>query len=253
MSCQCCDHFALRISRDGIPLDFGKGEGFKTLMSAVHVSYDIPQWMKAMMQVQKEADEFQKWARAMLQTALAVDVINNNDNTIHQAIIHAVTAHFIPDDWQPVSLLLELKGVYATGPCCLLTSAGIEMDESHTAGNHKKLIKKTFDKWHILNEVFTAATADNAANILWLCKDLKKESIVQKEIRCYCHTAQLAFKHGLHSKEIQPLLSTARDTVNHFTTTTIWLQSTLLTYRRKSWKHPLRSSSKSALLMIPNI
>ena len=60
-----------------------------------------------------------------------------------------VTAHFINDDWQLVSLVLQTRAMY----------------ESHTGANVADLLKRVAEEWH-LNDKDLALVTDYAANMV---------------------------------------------------------------------------------------
>lgn len=81
-----------------------------------------------------------------------------------------VTVHFINDEWQLVSLVLQTRAMY----------------ESHTGANVADLLKRVADDWHLNDKNFALVT-ENAANMV-VAAQLR--GLVH--VRCYANTLNLA-------------------------------------------------------------
>ena len=105
-----------------------------------------------------------------------------------------VTAHYITAQWQ-------LRNV------ALLVS---RMQGSHTGEYVSDLLDMTVQAWEAEGRVFAAVT-DNGANFV---KAARINSHINDELRCICHTLQLALKDAVHSQvALQQLCHDAQELV----------------------------------------
>ncbi|KAK0145636.1 Zinc finger BED domain-containing protein 1 [Merluccius polli] len=110
-----------------------------------------------------------------------------------------VTAHFINNDWQLVSLVLQTRAMY----------------ESHTGANVADLLKKVASEWH-LNDNDLVLVTDNASNMVVAAK---LGGFVH--VKCYAHTLNLARQRALKLPALSKLLAKIRRIVSFFHRSTV--------------------------------
>lgn len=122
----------------------------------------------------------------------------------------AVTAHFIDDDFEFESVLLE---------CALL-------EGNHTSIALANALTRVTDEFGLKNKV-SLVVSDNAANI----KGAVTNVLEWKHLGCFAHTLHLVVQDAL--QVIQPLLSKVKHIVSHFKRNNIDMQK-LLKYQTDS-------------------
>lgn len=114
----------------------------------------------------------------------------------------AVTAHFIDDDFEFESVLLE---------CALL-------EGNHTSIALANALTRVTDEFGLINKV-SLVVSDNAANI----KGAVTNVLEWKHLGCFAHTLHLVVQDAL--QVIQPLLSKVKHIVSHFKRSNIDMQN----------------------------
>lgn len=129
-----------------------------------------------------------------------------------------VTAHFMSEDWQLHSFVLETK----------------VLEESHTATNIKERLSEVMEEFKIPGEKRVAVVHDNAANMV-LCTELISNDPSwgnAKGVRCAGHTLQLCINVALKTDPICRCIAAARRLVGHFKKST--KATTALTHKHGS-------------------
>ena len=110
-----------------------------------------------------------------------------------------VTAHFINNDWQLVSLVLQTRAMY----------------ESHTGANVADLLKKVASEWH-LNDNDLVLVTDNASNMV-----VAAQLGGFVHVKCFAHTLNLACQRALKLPALSKLLAKIRRIVSFFHRSTV--------------------------------
>jgi CheY-like chemotaxis protein len=172
--------YPVMLASANLPFDHGENVEVAEFMNTLNPKYRPPQRTKSTELVAEEARRLRTTAKNALAEASSVAITTDAATTVAQASIQAVTAHFITANWKLVSLVLDMD----------------EMDTSHTAEHLQALLQRTFSTWEIADKV-SAATTDNAANILACCNRMVADDIIEEDVRCFCHTLMLAVRHGV--------------------------------------------------------
>lgn len=139
----------------------------------------------------------------------------NNDGFI------AVTAHFIDDNFQIKSILLEVSS------CSV----------NHTSINLANELTRITSDWGVENKILLALS-DNAANI----KKAISEELHWKHLGCLAHTINLIVKDALVT--VDPLISKVSDIVSHFKRSTV-AKNKLDFYQKQNGKIPKKNDTIS--------
>ena len=108
----------------------------------------------------------------------------------------AVTCHFLPNDWELKSVVLETA----------------QIEESHTAENIGATLVPITDKWNITEKVCCVIT-DNANNIVAAVRNNK-----WNHLPCFAHTLNLLVTNSLQEvPEISAILQRCKNIVSYFT------------------------------------
>ena len=106
-----------------------------------------------------------------------------------------VTIHYIDSDYVPSSHLLETK----------------EITQAHTGMIIAEEIKGTMDEWGLSSDNMSAATTDNASNMVLTMKVLE-----WTRIPCFSHSLQLVAEEALKLPQVAYALARCRRLVSHF-------------------------------------
>ncbi|KZS02545.1 Uncharacterized protein APZ42_000377, partial [Daphnia magna] len=147
------------------------------------------------------------------QVALTTDCWTSINNEGYMT----VTVHYLSDKLKMVSRVLNT----------------IMIEESHTAVNLAKELRKIVTEWNLMNKI-SAVVTDNAANIVKAVSDINN----WRHVPCFAHTLSLAVKDAvLKNKDFKTILTNCRDIVTYFH------QSNLATIKL----HALSTGEKSKL------
>ncbi|KZS16447.1 Uncharacterized protein APZ42_017821 [Daphnia magna] len=107
-----------------------------------------------------------------------------------------VTVYYLSDKLKMVSRVLNT----------------IMIEESHTAMNSAKELRKIMTEWNLMNKISGIVT-DNAANIVKAVSDINN----WRYVPCFAHTLSLAVKDAvLKNKDFKTILTNCRDIVTYF-------------------------------------
>lgn len=184
------------ITTDLQPLSVVEDKGFQELMKGLEPSYVIPSrfTFSNSFLPQKYHKTVEK-IKCLIAKTDTVALTTDSWTAQHSQVNYiCYTAHFITDEWNLHSCLLEC-GQY---------------DESHNAQNIRDELFRVADEWGIRQKVFSV-TSDNAANI--------KAAVKLTEwghVGCFAHTINLIVQSGLTLKEIKPVQQKVKAIVEHF-------------------------------------
>ena len=106
-----------------------------------------------------------------------------------------VTCHFLTEDWELKSAVLET----------------VHVDEAHTADNLASILTRITDEWNITDKV-CCVTTDNAANIVAAVKLIK-----WNHLPCFAHTINLIVSNSLDEvPEVASLIQSCKNIVSFF-------------------------------------
>ena len=183
------------ICKDLRPYSVVERHGFRRMVNTLEPRYEIPSRKYF---TETTIPELYKETREMVQDALepALRVALTCDGWTSRSTVSFVTftAHFIDDDWQLQSYVLQTR----------------EMNESHTGRNMAKVLKNAAAEWK-LTEKDPAVVTDNAAN---MC--LAVELSGYHHVRCFAHVLNLAVQRALKLPNIDQLLGKVRRITSFF-------------------------------------
>lgn len=185
------------ICSDLLPFSMVENAGFKDLISYLEPRYTIPSRHTISNTVIPNLYErVENKVRTCLNAAKHISFTTDMWSTLTNEDFMSLTAHFISDNFEVVTLCLEVT------PFCL---------PSHTAVNIAEFLQKTITHWNVDEKVHTFVR-DNAVNLV---KGLIHTGF--QHIPCTAHTLQLVIKDSLlNQKPISDACAKARRIVGHF-------------------------------------
>ena len=107
----------------------------------------------------------------------------------------SLTVHYIDKEWILQNHLLETR----------------HCPQSHTGENLATELEDMLKAWNLSVAQLSAATTDNAANIV-----LAMETLGWGHFRCFSHSLQLAINQAFEIQQVSRALARARNLVTHF-------------------------------------
>ena len=191
---QITQQIAKMIAVDLQPLSIVEDHGFRELIQLFVPQYVMPSRGTIRKRIELFHSNMEVSLRTKIQKELAVALTTDAWTSCHNESYVAFTAHFINENWDLNSYLLEVA----------------EMTESHTADNLSDRIERIISNWSLQNRV-SAVVHDNAANIVAAMRNIDVRSIT-----CSAHNLQLGITKGLKDVTISEIISKASAVVGHF-------------------------------------
>lgn len=205
------------IALDMRPINVVRGDGFKEMFEFLEPGYTIPKRDTIMHGLTSKFNTTKEILVKKIQSCTAVSFTTDTWTSIKSEGYMTVTAHFMSEDWQLHSFVLETK----------------VLEESHTATNIKERLSEVMEEFKIPGEKRVAVVHDNAANMV-LCTELISNDPSwgnAKGVRCAGHTLQLCINAALKTDPICRCIAAARRLVGHFKKST--KATTALTHKQK--------------------
>ncbi len=183
------------ISKDLRPYSVIENDGFRYMLHTIEPRYNIPSRRlfteKMVPQLYQETkNEVAEALKTATRVALTCDAWTSRAT---QSFV-TFTAHFIADDWQLVSRLLQTR----------------VMNENHTAANINELFQAVAQEWQLTTTKLVIVT-DNAANMI-AATQLGNFA----HVRCFAHTINLAAQRALKLPSVTRLLGRIRKITGFF-------------------------------------
>ena len=207
------------IAKDGQPLDTVNDKGFRHMLTSFEPRY-IPPDRKAITNhylPDLYVKQKERIAREMGQASYFAVTTNGWTSRANESYL-SLTVHYIDKEWKLQSHLLETR----------------HCPESHTGENLATELEGMLATWKLSAAQMSAATTDNAANIV-----LAMKLLGWGHFRCFSHSLQLAINQALVIHQISTALARARNLVTHFHHSA--RSSHLLKEKQKDLKHPSHS------------
>ncbi|CAH1104409.1 unnamed protein product [Psylliodes chrysocephalus] len=203
------------ITVDLQPFSIVEDEAFKEYTYALNSSYSLPS-RKTLSNTLLPAkyEELHIKVTEVLKSAKSVSITTDGWTSINNDSFIAVTAHFIDDNFQIKSVLLEV------GVCKF----------NHTSRHLADDLNRVVSEWGLENKIFLALS-DNAANI----KKAIIDELKWKHLPCIAHTINLIVKDAL--TVVENLVSKISDIVSHFKRSTV-AKNKLDFYQKQNGKEP---------------
>lgn len=191
---QIDDSLMLLFIHDFQPFSIVEDYGFKKFVSVLNPSYDLPSRKTITKSFVTAAyEETYNETKIELNQVQSVTLTTDCWTSRNTENFLGVTAHFICDDFQIKTVLLDCTS----------------FPESHTSVNLAAELKKIIEEWN-LNEKILMVVSDNAANIRKAIKD----ELRLKHFGCYAHTINLIVQDAL--KHIIGIVDKIKSIVAHF-------------------------------------
>lgn len=185
---------AKMIAMDLQPLSMVEDAGFRELIQLLVPHYVMPSRGSIRKRIELLHSDMVATLRIKIQKQSAVALTTDAWTSCHNESYVAFTAHFIDENWDLNSYLLEVA----------------EMTERHTAENLSERIESMIVNWSLQNRV-PAIVHDNAANIVAAMRGINIDSVT-----CSAHNLQLGINKGLQDENISEIVSKASAVVGHF-------------------------------------
>jgi hypothetical protein len=212
------------IAKDGQPLDTVNDKGFRHLFSSFEPRYTPPD-RKTITNYYlpelylREKEKIEEQMEHALYFAVTTDGWTSRANHSYLSL----TVHYIDDEWTLQSHLLETH----------------QFVQAHTGDNLASELEGMLEAWKLPAMKLSAATTDNAANIV-----LAMEILGWEHFRCFSHSLQLAINQAFDIPQVSRALARARNLVTHFH------HSTKSTHLLKEKQRDLRNSSHSLVQQV---
>ena len=201
------------LTKDGLPLYTIEKAGYQHMMSVLERRYDIPSRKTLARKVETKYENAQKCLQDYIKKeldskksffcSLTTDMWSSNTTDPYMA----VTMHYVTEDWDLQSKLLQCA--YIPG--------------SHTGDMLADALMECLCEWGLakttnISSEFGASlpcvsgvVTDNGANIVKACSNLQVN-----KIPCFGHCLNLAVNKGLADDRIKKALSAVRKLCGHF-------------------------------------
>ncbi|CAH1107682.1 unnamed protein product [Psylliodes chrysocephalus] len=180
--------------KDFQPFRVVEDEGFRNFTTCLNPSYELPN-RKTISNTHLPAlyEETLKNVQREIGDVKSVTLTTDCWTSVSTESYMAVTVHFISNNFQTKSILLDC----------------IHLPQSHTSENLAKELKQIVVSWGLQNQILLAIS-DNAANIKKAIQDILK----WKHLGCYAHTLNLIVGDAL--SVVDDFLKKIRQLVGHF-------------------------------------
>lgn len=194
-------------------------EGFKEFVQALNPSYQLP----SRHAISKTAipalyEECLNSTRNLIKSGNSFCITTDCWSSRNTDSYIAITAHFINEHFDLISVLLE---------CSLMCS-------THTSQNLASEIKRIVTDWGI-EENILLAVSDNASNI----KNAISKGLDLKHLGCFAHTINLVVNEALNVDEISGLIDKIKTIVAHFKRSCT-ANEKFMTYQKNIGEKPLK-------------
>ena len=186
------------IAKDGQPLDTVNDKGFSHLLISFEPRYTPPDrktitnhYLSELYLHEKE--KIEKQMEHALYFAVTTDGWTSRANHSYLSLI----VHYIDDEWTLQSHLLETH----------------QFAQAHTGDNLASELEGMLETWKLPAIKLSAATTDNAANIV-----LAMEILGWEHFHCFSHSMQLAINQAFDIPQVSRALARARNLVTHLPT-----------------------------------
>jgi len=199
------------VSADDVPLSLVDSTNFRKFCGLLNQQYEVPARATLTQLVQKEFEQVRSAVRAMLIKAESISLTTDDVTTISQHALQAVTAHFINESWEPVSVLITTAAMPPV---------------RRNMHDLQALVDKVFTQWYYIAPKVLSSTADAAGIVVKYCKKMEIEDVVEEVVRSYWYTLQLAVKTALEeTPSIVALIDSAMVVVKYFKLITVASQA----------------------------
>ncbi|XP_070408816.1 E3 SUMO-protein ligase ZBED1-like [Nothobranchius furzeri] len=177
------------IAKDLRPYSVVENPGFKHMLKTLEPRYKVPARSHFAEQVIPALyDETKAKILTSMSKANLVAITCDSWTSVATESYITVTAHYMSEDWQIISLVLQTRAVY----------------ESHTGAHLAELLSDVVSEWQLSDKDIVLVT-DNASNMI-LAAQIRKF----KHVRCFAHTLNLASQRGLRVASLTRLLGRIR-------------------------------------------
>ena len=184
-----------------LPFHLLDNDDFRRFTETLSPDFKLPHRDKAADLI---SDKFNTAVSKLIQvlaTAVAIAITSDSATTVSRDSLFAVTCHWInPETWQLMAVVIGVT----------------LMDESHTAVNVSAFIANLLARIKD-DKTFCALVTDAAANMLASGRMLRESDMIDESMRCACHTFHLCVTHALDHRELEPLISKCKASVNAIT------------------------------------
>lgn len=177
------------IAKDLRPYSVIENQGFRAMMHTSELRYTIPsRRFFTETAIPALYNETKAHVMEALQKAGRVAITCDAWTSVATESYITVTAHFITDNWQLESHVLQMRAMF----------------ESHTGANVAELLQEVAEEWQCTSKDLVLVT-DNAANMV-VAAHLGNFL----HMRCYAHTLNLASQRALKVSAVSRLLGRIR-------------------------------------------
>ena len=192
------DALARMIAKDFQPYSIVEDAGFRSFCKELNPSYTLPSrktlstkiipelYQRSFQKVMDSVDKAEK-------ICLTTDCWTSRTTTS----LMAVTCHFVNEDFEMVSYLLD---------CLMLT-------QSHTAEYLKQKLQQVATDWNIEDKI-AACVTDGAANIVKALAKKKDGGLGWPHAICFAHTLNLIVQNGIGA--VRPTVDKVKAIVQYF-------------------------------------
>ena len=177
------------IAKDLRPYSVVENAGFRHLLKTIEPRYKLPTRAtftdSALPALYKETKEK---VMGSMRKASRVAVATDAWTSVATESYVTITAHYISENWQIVSNVLQTRAVY----------------ESHTGAHMARLLLDVVEEWQLKDKSSVLVT-DNAANMISAAEIGKFP-----DVKCFAHTLNLAAQPALKLQTVSRLLSRVR-------------------------------------------
>ncbi|XP_072392289.1 zinc finger BED domain-containing protein 4-like [Diabrotica undecimpunctata] len=178
------------------PFSVVEDKGFREFVKILNPSYQLPD-RKVISKTLLPAlyEECRNKCIQIIRNAKTVCLTTDNWSSVNTESYMAVTAHFLDENFQLKSILLECS----------------TMPGHHTSINLSQNILKICNEWNIIDKILLVVS-DNAPSIVGA---IKKE-LQWKHFGCFAHTLNLVVKHSIAFPEVDNIIQKIKSIVGHF-------------------------------------
>lgn len=201
------------------PFNVVEGRGFREFVEALNPNYVLPSRhliSKTLIPATYEACVNN--IKTLIQRGKVFCITTDSWSSLNTINFVAITAHFVDDEFNLNSILLECSA----------------SDYRHTSSNLATELRRVVTDWGIERKIILAVS-DNAANIQ---KAIQQE-VGWKHLGCVAHTINLIVKDSLKNENIQDIIAKIREVVKHFRKSNI-ANDKLIKYQENLGKNPLK-------------
>lgn len=217
---QIIDEKLLRLFTDTYqPFRIVEETAFRHFVFALNPSYELPSRhaiSRTMLPAMYEKCVTE--TTEVLNIAKKVCITTDCWTSVNMESFMAVTAHFLNDNFQPISLLLDCSNFSA----------------QHTAANLAKELNNVVTEWKIKDKLLMVVS-DNAANIKAAINSLR-----WKHYGCFAHTVNLVVSDGLKDEEVINLIARVKYIVGHFKRSHVATAKLIAYQQNQGTKTPLK-------------